>query len=219
MPLRTESHGGSSDPKSFGARLRAEREKRQIAIATIAEATKILGALLEGLENDDVSRWPTGLYRRSFMRAYAGAIGLDPEATVKEFLERFPDPEAPPPTEGPAPPAVPESGISAPAPRSSRRGVKVGAPKSGLWFVPGTLVEGYGPRCLAVGVDWFVLCVTGLALFAALGMFWAPLCLAAAAYYSASILFLGNTPGVSLFARHLSSSEANPAGMHHYERA
>ena len=81
------------DLESFGARLRRVREHRRISIASIAESTKILGALLEGVENDDVSRWPTGLYRRAFMRAYATAIGLDPEPIVREFIARFPDPE------------------------------------------------------------------------------------------------------------------------------
>ena len=58
-------------PDSLGARLRAERLRRNVSIASIAESTKILGALLEGLEHDDVSRWPSGLYRRAFIRAYA----------------------------------------------------------------------------------------------------------------------------------------------------
>jgi transcriptional regulator with XRE-family HTH domain len=217
MPLRTETRDMDHGAVSFGARLRAERQRRQISIATIAETTKILGALLEGVENDDVSRWPTGLYRRSFMRADAHAIGLDPEATVKEFLERFPDPETTtPPTEASSFVVVPDAGP--PPLRSSRRGWRIGAPKSGIWFAPGTLVQGFGSRCLAVGVDWFVLSVTGLALFAALGMFWAPLSVAAAAYYSASILFLGNTPGVSLFAR-LSSADPDDSTLHHYHRA
>jgi hypothetical protein len=55
-------------------------------------------------------------------------------------------------------------------------------------------------RLFAAAVDLFVLSVMGLALFVVLGMFWAPMCLATAAYYSVSILLLGNTPGVCLFA-------------------
>ncbi len=85
----------ADEPVSFGARLRAERERREISIASIAHKTKILGALLEGLENDDVSRWPTGFYRRAFFRAYVVAIGLDPEPAIKEFTERFPEAEEP----------------------------------------------------------------------------------------------------------------------------
>ena len=79
-------------PESFGARLRYERERRQIALRSIAEGTKISVALLEGLERDDVSRWPSGIFRKSFVRAYADAIGADADAVVREFAERYPDP-------------------------------------------------------------------------------------------------------------------------------
>ena len=41
--------------ESFGARLRAQRERQQVELATIAEQTKIKLSLLEGLERDDVS--------------------------------------------------------------------------------------------------------------------------------------------------------------------
>jgi len=77
---------------SFGARLRSHRERRGIDLDTIAQSTKIGVGILEGLERDDTSRWPSGIFRRAFLRAYATAVGLDPESTLKEFLDRFPDP-------------------------------------------------------------------------------------------------------------------------------
>jgi cytoskeletal protein RodZ len=77
---------------SFGSRLRYERERRQIALKSIAESTKINIALLEGLERDDVSRWPSGIFRKSFIRSYADAIGLNADAIVREFTELYPDP-------------------------------------------------------------------------------------------------------------------------------
>ena len=77
---------------SFGSRLRYERERRQIALKSIAESTKISVPLLEGLERDDVSRWPSGIFRKSFIRSYAEALGLPPEPIVREFIERYPDP-------------------------------------------------------------------------------------------------------------------------------
>jgi cytoskeletal protein RodZ len=92
---------------TFGPRLRQERERRQISLASIAANTKISRSLLEALERDDVSRWPTGIFRRSFVRSYAQAIGLDPDEVVREFLERFPDPAAAPaPAPQPAAPAL-----------------------------------------------------------------------------------------------------------------
>ena len=80
---------------SFGPRLREERERKELSLQAIADETKIKISLLEGLEQDDLSYWPTGLFRRAYVRSYARAIGLDPERTVREFLERFPEPVEP----------------------------------------------------------------------------------------------------------------------------
>ncbi len=85
---------------AFGPRLRQERERRQITLKAIADDTKISRSLLEALERDDVSRWPTGIFRRAFVRSYAEAIGLNADEVVREFAERFPDPNEP----APAPP-------------------------------------------------------------------------------------------------------------------
>jgi transcriptional regulator with XRE-family HTH domain len=79
-------------PENFGARLRQRREGQQIALGTIAEQTKIKQSLLEALERGDVSQWPSGIFRRAFIRAYAHAIGLEPDVVVREFLEIYPDP-------------------------------------------------------------------------------------------------------------------------------
>ena len=78
--------------ESFGAGLRQRREEQQIALSTIAEQTKIKLSLLEGLERDDISKWPAGIFRRAFVRDYARAIGLQPDVVVREFLDRYPDP-------------------------------------------------------------------------------------------------------------------------------
>ena len=63
-----------------------------MTLAMIAEQTKIKLSLLEGLERNDVSQWPVGIFRRAFIRAYAHAIGLEPDVVVREFLEIYPDP-------------------------------------------------------------------------------------------------------------------------------
>ena len=101
-------------PETFGRRLQERREQRQVALSAIAEETKIKLSLLEGLERDDVSRWPGGIFRRAFIRSYARAIGLDPDVVVREFLVVHPDPVDVGPTEpvdGPEKSAVePEQG-------------------------------------------------------------------------------------------------------------
>jgi len=76
---------------SFGARLRAHRERLQISLETISNDTKIKLSLLEALERDDVTYWPQGLFRRAYVRSYAHAIGLDPAAVVREFQQLYPD--------------------------------------------------------------------------------------------------------------------------------
>jgi transcriptional regulator with XRE-family HTH domain len=77
---------------SLGTRLREVRERKGVSLTAIADDTKINVGLLEGLERDDVSRWPGGLFRRAYVRAYAQAVGLEPEAIVREFIQHYPDP-------------------------------------------------------------------------------------------------------------------------------
>ena len=193
---------------SFGARLRAERERRHISIATIADNTKILGALLEGLENNDVSRWPlTGFYRRAFIRAYAVAVGLDPEPVVREFFERFPVAEEVPPA---------ADADSAPAPAFAGNPLRLTLADTAPFFAGGPMLRTLRTRLRAIALDAFVLAVVGLSLFVVLGSFWAPLCVAAAVYYLGSILILGNTPGVCLFA---TRSNGKAAGANTEKRA
>jgi Helix-turn-helix domain len=78
------------DTETFGSHLRAERERRGISLDTIASVTKVGPDLWEGLERDDFSRWPSGIFARAFVRDYARAIGLDADEVVNEFCRRFP---------------------------------------------------------------------------------------------------------------------------------
>ncbi len=80
-------------PGSFGHRLRLRREEQGTALSAIADELKIKLSLLEALERGDTSHWPSGIYRRAFIRAYAQAIGLDPDVVVREFQELHPDPD------------------------------------------------------------------------------------------------------------------------------
>ena len=80
---------------TLGARLRAQREQHQISLAAIAAATKIKLSLLEGLEADEVSRWPKGIFGRAYLRDYARAIGCDGDEIIREFYELHPDPVVP----------------------------------------------------------------------------------------------------------------------------
>jgi transcriptional regulator with XRE-family HTH domain len=175
----------------FGQRLREERERRGITLASIAANTKISVHLLEGLERGELSRWPSGIFRRSFIRAYAETIGLDGDDVTKEFLERFPDPP-----DLPFQSAVPDMrriAATDPVLRLNLADLDVASTR-------GKLLAGMRSRWSAVAWDVCVLLTMGLMLFVAFDRFWMPLAIATLAYYGGSIVLLGNTPGVSLFA-------------------
>ena len=177
----------SVDGESIGRRLRRERERRQIALASIAANSKISVSLFADLERDDVSRWPSGIFRRSFIRAYAQAVGLDPEETTREFLERFPDPNNPNPTA--APPGHP-----------TRSALRLTLADTGTSFMRGRILSSVRGRWAAIVCDATVIVTVGLAMYLAMGTLWMPLCLTLIGYYAGSILLLGNTPGVCLCA-------------------
>jgi len=68
----------------FGSKLRDARERRGISLRQISIRA------LEALERNDISRLPGGIFSRAFVRSYAVEIGLDPEATIQDFITQFP---------------------------------------------------------------------------------------------------------------------------------
>lgn len=79
-----------TEQETFTTRLRRHRERSRIPLAEISRDTRVKLELLEGLEKNDLSAWPKGLYARAYVRAYAAAIGLDGDDTVNEFCRLFP---------------------------------------------------------------------------------------------------------------------------------
>lgn len=73
--------------ESLGAELKKAREARGVAMRDMATRTKISVTALEALERDDFSRLPGGIFGRSFVRAYAIEVGLEPDAIVERFVE------------------------------------------------------------------------------------------------------------------------------------
>lgn len=74
----------------FGGRMKRLREERGVSLRNIADTTKISVITLEALERNDITRLPGGIFSRAVVRAYAEEVGADPEATVREFMTRFP---------------------------------------------------------------------------------------------------------------------------------
>jgi transcriptional regulator with XRE-family HTH domain len=76
--------------EAFGPNLRRLRLQRGLTLEQIAERTKVSIALWEGLEQNDLSRWPSGVFMRAYVREYAAMIGADPDATIDELCRWFP---------------------------------------------------------------------------------------------------------------------------------
>jgi transcriptional regulator with XRE-family HTH domain len=236
---------------TFGARLRRAREQRQVSLADIAARTKIKASLFEELERDDASRWPVGIFRRSFMRAYAQSVGLDPDDTVREFLRLFPDPHEPGPTAVGAPePAVPSPAPLLPAaaavateaadqatPPTQPPGpaaLRLTLVETGLPFTGGRMLADARRRWSAAAWDLGSLLVIAVSVFVVMDAFWMPFSVTAICYYIGGVLFLGNSPGVCLFApkpavpgeggggqwlRRARARHAEPAPVRHAEPA
>jgi len=184
---------------SLCVRLKNERQRRQILLSSISANTKISASIFEALERGDVSRWPSGIFRRSFIRAYAEAIGLDPDAVAREFLAEFPDPLEP-------------SHVAAASAAADGGGLRLKLADSPTPFVAGPLLYGMRQRCAAVACDAGIIALLAVCAFIVSDTFWLPLGVAMIAYYLGSILLLGNTPGVCLLAPN------RPAKPHYNQR-
>ncbi len=88
-------------PLRVADRLKEARERRGLSQRQIAEVTKLSPQVLRALEDDKVTLLPSGIYRRSLVRAVAREVGLDPETELLAFLVEHPD-DMPLPGEQPA---------------------------------------------------------------------------------------------------------------------
>ena len=88
------------DIRDVGAELRAAREARGFSIDQLAKRTRVQPRYLNAIEHNDIALIPPRPFGRGFVRAYATEVGLDPEATSRDYFGRFAPltiaPEAPP---------------------------------------------------------------------------------------------------------------------------
>lgn len=77
--------GGEFD----GIRLRRTRLFRGYEIDDISEVTKVSGAHLRNIEDENYGDLPADVYVRGFVTAYAQTIGLDPEVVVPSYMARM----------------------------------------------------------------------------------------------------------------------------------
>jgi transcriptional regulator with XRE-family HTH domain len=173
-----------TDTTTLGPYLRRERERRGLTLRVISENTKVSLALLEGLEADDISRWPGGIFRRAFVRSYAQCVGLDPDHVYRRFEEQFRSIE-PEPVSGADLPLV-QIVQAASIPQNARPSTVTGA-------LPGR------SRVLGTAADLTVALVLAFGSAAAGSRLLWPVLLIAA-YYAAGILLTGTSPMVALLS-------------------
>jgi cytoskeleton protein RodZ len=106
---------------AIGETLREARLRRDVDIAEVSARTKIRTKYLRALEADDFDQLPGPTYVRTFLRTYAGYLGLDAQLLVEEYRSRYEQPEEEQLTPfAPAPVAARESRPLRPrAPRGS----------------------------------------------------------------------------------------------------
>jgi hypothetical protein len=167
------------DTPTLGAYLRAERERRDLALKAISESTKVSLPLLEGLESDDISRWPGGIFRRAFVRSYAEAVGLDPDDVYRRFERQHRTSTQEAPADAVQPPAeivalAQANGVYRPAGAPTLRARYLGTAAD----MAVALVLAFGSAAAGSRLLWPVMLI--------------------AAYYAAGVLLTGTSPMVAL---------------------
>ncbi len=176
-----------NEPTSQGAYLKRERERRGLALRTISESTKVSVALLEGLEADDISRWPGGIFRRAFVRSYAECVGLDADDVVRRFEHQHRPPEPVEPGSHPFGAVLNTPDPASAAPRN------VPAAPSSVASLPRRA------RLIGTAADLTVAVVLAFGSAAAGSRLLWPVLLISA-YYAVGVILTGTSPMVALLA-------------------
>lgn len=187
---------------TIGAWLRAERERRGVTLKTVADQTKVAAPLLHGLESDDLSRWPGGIYRRAFVKAYASALGLDADDVVRRFEREHPNAEALALAAAASPEAIVNGAHS----------VEHSAPsRSGTARATRTPMPPARARVIGTMADLTVALVLGLGSAAAGSRLLWPVLLIAL-YYALGVLMKGTSPMVALLTEEPAPSPQSEHG-------
>jgi transcriptional regulator with XRE-family HTH domain len=160
--------------RTFGRRLRDHRERHQITLDTIATATKIKPSVLAELERGEVSTWPSGIFRRAFVREYATAVGLAPESLVHEFVRLFPERD----TADCAASSVPASDLRLTFEVDRRE------------LMAATVIR----ATAALAEVGFIVAVAGLTAWIEATSFWSACAAIALVYYALATAWIGRSP-------------------------
>lgn len=72
-----------------GSLLRRLRESCDASVAEVAAITKISKRYLRALEENDYGELPAAVYVRGFVREYARALGMDPDAVARGYMSLY----------------------------------------------------------------------------------------------------------------------------------
>lgn len=86
QPSDQHSEAAAGGAESLGSRLRRAREARGLTLRALSDQTRISRRHLEAIETDDYGQLPGGIFNRSFIRAYAKAVGFNEEESVASYL-------------------------------------------------------------------------------------------------------------------------------------
>ena len=78
---------------SVGETLRQQRMRRNVQLQDVSEQLKISSRMLEAIEADEFDKLPGGVFAKSFVRQYAGLLGLDEEEVAAQFEQAVGSPE------------------------------------------------------------------------------------------------------------------------------
>jgi DnaJ-class molecular chaperone len=70
-----------------GKDLKRIREELGISLETVTEMTKIRTIFLHAIEEDEYEKAPSGMFLKSYVRAYAQSIGLDADSVASRYLK------------------------------------------------------------------------------------------------------------------------------------
>jgi cytoskeleton protein RodZ len=76
----------------LGQRLRLAREAKGLTLSDVSAATRISIRALVAIEQERFHKLPGGIFRRTFVRAYAEAVGLDGGDCARAYVARFEPP-------------------------------------------------------------------------------------------------------------------------------
>jgi DnaJ-class molecular chaperone len=71
-----------------GAHLRNIRIAKGASLDDISSATRVKKAYLEAIESDNPQRFPAPVFMKGFLKAYAKALGLNPDEISEKYLHR-----------------------------------------------------------------------------------------------------------------------------------